>query len=129
MDPNVLRGKVIEKGLMDADSAARLTDRNATNLIFMRASPPTSEISDVSAAASVWTWSRRASRAQRHCRYRFRQGPRHHHHHQPVPLTAGHMPTLMVKLNSRTFALRCPASARSSRSIRGAPIISMDNWW
>ena len=34
MDPDVLRNKVIEKGLMDAESASRLDDKGCFDLIF-----------------------------------------------------------------------------------------------
>jgi len=34
MDPNALRQKAVEKGIMDSDAAARLTDTEAYNLIF-----------------------------------------------------------------------------------------------
>ena len=35
IDPEVLRLKVVEKGLMDTESAARLDDRGCFNLIFL----------------------------------------------------------------------------------------------
>lgn len=48
MDPDVLRAKAVEKGLMDAAMAERLTDREAFNLIFQAGFSTKTEISDVS---------------------------------------------------------------------------------
>lgn len=48
MDPDVLRAKAVEKGLMDAAMAERLTDREAFNLIFHAGFSTKTEISDVS---------------------------------------------------------------------------------
>jgi two-component system chemotaxis sensor kinase CheA len=48
MDPEVLRRKVVEKGLMDADAAARLSDGECYNLIFLPGFSTKSQISDVS---------------------------------------------------------------------------------
>lgn len=48
MDPNALRRKAVEKGLMDQDQADRLNDTEAFNLIFMAGFSTKEEISDVS---------------------------------------------------------------------------------
>src|SRR5690606_34233237 len=48
MDPEVLRRKVVEKGLMDADAAARLDEHECYNLIFLPGLSTKKEISDVS---------------------------------------------------------------------------------
>ncbi len=48
MNAEFLRSKVIEKGLMDADTAARLTDKECYNLIFMAGFSTKDVISDVS---------------------------------------------------------------------------------
>ena len=48
MDPEVLRRKVVEKGLMDTEAAARLTDNECYNLIFLPGFSTKTEISDVS---------------------------------------------------------------------------------
>ena len=48
MDAEVLRGKAVEKGMMDADAAARLEDRDCYNLIFAPGFSTKTEISDVS---------------------------------------------------------------------------------
>ena len=48
MDPEVLRKKAVEKGLMDEEAARRLSDKDAYNLIFMPGFSTKTEISDVS---------------------------------------------------------------------------------
>ncbi|MCG5511088.1 chemotaxis protein CheA [Ectothiorhodospira lacustris] len=48
MDPDVLRKKAVEKGLMDEDAASRLSDNDAFNLIFRAGFSTKTEISDVS---------------------------------------------------------------------------------
>ncbi len=48
MDANVLRGKAVEKGLMDQDAADRLTDNECFNLIFAPGFSTKEQISDVS---------------------------------------------------------------------------------
>ncbi|RMG56714.1 MAG: chemotaxis protein CheA, partial [Gammaproteobacteria bacterium] len=48
MDPDVLRAKAVEKGLMDEEAARRLSDKDAYNLIFMPGFSTKTEISDVS---------------------------------------------------------------------------------
>ncbi len=48
MDAEVLRGKAVEKGLMDEEVAARLTDHECYNLIFAAGFSTKTEISDVS---------------------------------------------------------------------------------
>jgi len=48
MDADVLRGKAVEKGMMDGDAAARLEDKECYNLIFHPGFSTKTEISDVS---------------------------------------------------------------------------------
>lgn len=48
MDPEVLRGLAVEKGMMDEEAAARLDDRDCFNLIFQAGFSTKKEISDVS---------------------------------------------------------------------------------
>ncbi len=48
MDAGVLRAKAVEKGLMDEEAAARLSDRECYELIFMAGFSTKTEISDVS---------------------------------------------------------------------------------
>src|SRR5690606_18381896 len=48
MDPQALRAKAVEKGLLDHDAAQRLSDVEAFNLIFAPGFSTKTEISDVS---------------------------------------------------------------------------------
>lgn len=48
MDPEKLRQKAVEKGILSAEAAARLSDREAFNLIFMPGFSTAKTISDVS---------------------------------------------------------------------------------
>lgn len=48
MDPAVLRRKAVEKGLMDAESAQRLDDRQAFQLVFLPGFSTKDQISDIS---------------------------------------------------------------------------------
>ena len=48
MDPEVLRSKVVEKGLMEEEAAARMDDKECFNLIFMAGFSTKEEISDIS---------------------------------------------------------------------------------
>jgi two-component system chemotaxis sensor kinase CheA len=48
MDPDVLRGKAVEKGMMDSEASARLDDKECFNLIFAPGFSTKTEISDVS---------------------------------------------------------------------------------
>lgn len=105
MDPNVLRGKVIEKGLMDADSAARLTDKECYDLIFMPGFSTKSEISDVSGrGVGMDVVKTRISQLNGTVDIDSVKG-RGTIIIIKVPLTLAIMPTLMVKLHSRTFAV------------------------
>lgn len=48
MDPDKLRGIAVERGVMDADTASRLTDSECYNLIFAPGFSTKKEISDIS---------------------------------------------------------------------------------
>ena len=48
MDAEVLRGKAVEKGIMDTEAAARLDNKDCYNLIFHPGFSTKSEISDIS---------------------------------------------------------------------------------
>jgi len=105
MDPDVLRRKAVEKGLMDEESAARMDDKDCYNLIFMPGFSTKSEISDISGrgvgmdvvktriaqmngSVSIDSIKGKGSRIT-----------------IKLPLTLAIMPTLMVKLNNQPFAL------------------------
>ena len=105
MDPAVLRAKAVEKGLMDAEAAARLDDKDAFNLIFAPGFSTKTEISDVSGRGvgmdvvktrigqlngTVVIDSEKGKGSRLSIR---------------VPLTLAIMPTLMVVLGNQPFAL------------------------
>jgi two-component system, chemotaxis family, sensor kinase CheA len=48
MDPEVLRRKAVEKGLMDAEQAARLDERECFEIVFRPGFSTASEVSDIS---------------------------------------------------------------------------------
>jgi two-component system chemotaxis sensor kinase CheA len=105
MDPEKLRSKAVEKGLMDADAAGRLSDRECFELIFAAGFSTKTEISDVSGRGvgmdvvktriaqlngtiSIDSTAGKGSIIQ-----------------IKVPLTLAIMPTLMVVLGKQIFAL------------------------
>ena len=105
MDPDQLRRKAVEKGLMDEESAARLDDKDCYNLIFHAGFSTKAEISDISGRGvgmdvvktriaqlngSVDIDSKKGKGSRLSIR---------------VPLTLAIMPTLMVVLGRQPFAL------------------------
>ncbi|AIR90094.1 chemotaxis protein CheA [Pseudomonas cremoricolorata] len=104
MDPNVLRAKAVEKGLMDKDAADRLSESDCYNLIFAPGFSTKTEISDVSGRGvgmdvvktkisqlngSINIFSAKGQGSKIVIK---------------VPLTLAIMPTLMVMLGSQAFA-------------------------
>ncbi|MDH5693805.1 MAG: chemotaxis protein CheA [Gammaproteobacteria bacterium] len=105
MDPNVLRNKAIEKGILDEDSAARLSDKDCYDLIFAPGFSTKTEISDISGRGvgmdvvktrivqlngSIDIDSKKGKGSKLVIK---------------VPLTLAIMPTLMVMLEKQIFAL------------------------
>ena len=105
MDPDVLRGKAVEKGLMEPEAAARLSDSDAFNLIFMAGFSTKTEISDVS-GRGVGMDVVKTRIAQLNGRVDIEsvkgQGSILR---VKVPLTLAILPTLMVVLGNQRFAL------------------------
>lgn len=104
MDANVLRQKVVEKGLLDQDAADRLSDKECFNLIFMPGFSTKDEISDVSGRGVGMDVVKTKitqlngiididSERGRGTRITIK-----------VPLTLAIMPTLMVMLQDQAFA-------------------------
>ncbi len=105
MDPNKLRKIVVEKGVMDEESASRLDDKEAFNLIFAPGFSTKTEISDVSGRGvgmDVVKTSIVKLNGSIDIDSTIGQGTRLV---IKVPLTLAIMPTLMVRLGSQTFAL------------------------
>lgn len=105
MDPEVLRAKVVEKGLLDADVAARLSDTECFDLIFLPGLSTKTEISDVS-GRGVGMDVVKTKIAQLNGSVKIQstigQGTRLE---IKVPLTLAIMPTLMIMVGTQTFAL------------------------
>lgn len=105
MNPDKLRGIVVEKGLMDEESAARLEDRDCFNLIFMPGFSTKSEISDISGrGVGMDVVKTRINQMSGSVEIDSVEGEGSKIIIK-VPLTLAIMPTLMVKLNDRPFAL------------------------
>lgn len=105
MDPNVLRRKAVEKGMMDEEAASRLSDGEAFRLIFDAGFSTKTEISDVSGRGVGMDVVRTrisqlngsvdiSSEIGKGTRLSIK-----------VPLTLAIMPTLMIMLREQTFAL------------------------
>lgn len=105
MDPDVLRAKAVEKGMMDTDTANRLENRECFELIFSAGFSTKTEISDVSGRGvgmdvvktrinqlnGVITIDSKAGKGTTLS--------------IKLPLTLAIMPTLMVILGNQIFAL------------------------
>ncbi|MGQ7861926.1 chemotaxis protein CheA [Pseudomonas sp. 32A] len=104
MDPNILRGIAVKRGVMDKDAADRLTDTECYNLIFAPGFSTKTEISDVSGRGvgmdvvktkisqlngSINIYSTKGQGSKIVIK---------------VPLTLAIMPTLMVMLGNQAFA-------------------------
>lgn len=105
MDPDVLRAKAVEKGLMDEDAAARMTDQDAYNVIFMAGFSTKAEISDVSGrGVGMDVVKTRISQLNGTIEIDSEKG-RGSTLRIKVPLTLAILPTLMVVLGEQRFAL------------------------
>ncbi|MEO6697052.1 MAG: chemotaxis protein CheA [Gammaproteobacteria bacterium] len=105
MDPELLRRKVVEKGLMDADAAARLDHRECFNLIFMPGFSTKAEISDVSGrGVGMDVVKTRISQLNGVVEIDSTLG-KGSRLIIKVPLTLAIIPTLMVILGDQIFAL------------------------
>lgn len=105
MDPDSLRMKSIEKGLHDEESASRLTDSEAFELIFAPGFSTKTEISDVSGRGvgmDVVKTKITQLNGSIDITSVLGEGTRLN---IKVPLTLAIMPTLMVMLEHQTFAL------------------------
>lgn len=105
MDPEVLRNKVVEKGLMDAESAARLDDKGCFDLIFMPGLSTKQEITDVSGRGvgmDVVKTKITQLNGMINIDSVLGKGTTLT---IKVPLTLAILPTLMVQLGNRKFAL------------------------
>ena len=105
MNPDVLRAKVVEKGLMDEETAARLDDKDCYNLIFLPGFSTKTEISDVSGrGVGMDVVKTRIAQMNGVVEVDSVEG-KGSNIIIKVPLTLAIMPTLMVKLGGQAFAL------------------------
>ncbi|MCK9607117.1 MAG: chemotaxis protein CheA [Methylomonas sp.] len=105
MNPDMLRAKVVEKGLMDEESAARLDDKECYNLIFLPGFSTKVEISDVSGrGVGMDVVKTRIAQMNGVVEINSIEG-KGSTIIIKVPLTLAIMPTLMVKLKGQAFAL------------------------
>ena len=105
MNADVLRGIVVEKGLMDEESAARLDDKECFNLIFMPGFSTKTEISDVSGrGVGMDVVKTRINQMNGVVEIDSVEGVGSTIFIK-VPLTLAIMPTLMVILGGQAFAL------------------------
>lgn len=105
MDPEVLRRKAVEKGLMDAESAARLEREDCFNLIFMAGFSTKTEVSDVSGrGVGMDVVKTRIAQLNGSVEIDSTLGVGTTLKIK-VPLTLAILPTLMVTVQGRKFAL------------------------
>ncbi len=105
MDPDKLRRIAVQKGLFDMETANRLSDSEAFNLIFAPGFSTKSEISDVSGRGvgmDVVKTKITQLNGSVEIESTLGEGTRLNIR---VPLTLAIMPTLMIMLGDRTFAL------------------------
>lgn len=105
MDPEKLKEKAVEKGVLDEDAAQRLSDVEAFSLIFAPGFSTKTEISDVSGRGvgmDVVKTKITQLNGSIEIRSKLGEGTRII---IKVPLTLAIMPTLMIMLGKQTFAL------------------------
>jgi two-component system chemotaxis sensor kinase CheA len=105
MDPEKLRAKAVEKGMMDAEAAARLSERECFELIFAAGFSTKTEISDVSGrGVGMDVVKTRIAQLNGVIQIDSRLG-KGTTIEIKLPLTLAIMPTLMVTLGRQIFAL------------------------
>ncbi|WP_252273117.1 chemotaxis protein CheA [Pseudomonas subflava] len=104
MDPEVLRAKAVEKGLLDKDAADRLSETECYNLIFAPGFSTKTEISDVSGrGVGMDVVKTKISQLNGIINVHSAKGQGSKIIIK-VPLTLAIMPTLMVMLANQAFA-------------------------
>jgi two-component system chemotaxis sensor kinase CheA len=105
MDPEKLREIAIEKGMMDVDSAGRLSDKDCFNLIFAPGFSTKTEISDISGrGVGMDVVKTRIIQLNGSVDIDSELG-KGTCISVKLPLTLAILPTLMVKIGVRTYAL------------------------
>ncbi|MCP1339921.1 chemotaxis protein CheA [Idiomarina sp. M1R2S28] len=105
MDAEKLRGIAVKKGIMDADSAARLSDEDAYNLIFAAGFSTKEQVSDISGrGVGMDVVKTKISQLNGSVKINSELG-KGTELLIKVPLTLAILPTLMVAVKDQTFAL------------------------
>ena len=105
MDAEVLRGLAVERGMMDAEAASRLDNKECYNLIFQPGFSTKKEISDIS-GRGVGMDVVKTRIAQMNGSVEVDSEPgRGSLITVKLPLTLAILPTLMIKLSEQPFAL------------------------
>lgn len=105
MDAEVLRRKAVEKGVMDEDAAGRLDDKGCYNLIFAPGFSTKAEISDISGrGVGMDVVKTRITQLNGTIDIDSHKG-KGSKLSLKLPLTLAILPTLMVKVGTRPFAL------------------------
>lgn len=105
MDPQLLRRKAVERGLLDEAAAARMSDSEAYNVIFLPGLSTKTEISDVSGrGVGMDVVKTRIAQLNGSIEIESKLGAGSTIRIK-VPLTLAILPTLMVVLGQQRFAL------------------------
>lgn len=105
MDPDVFRAKAVEKGMMDAEAAARLDNKDCFNLIFQPGFSTKTEISDISGrGVGMDVVKTRIAQMNGSVEIDSELG-KGSQITIKLPLTLAILPTLMVLLDRQPFAL------------------------
>jgi len=105
MDPELLRGLAVDKGLMDKEAADRLSDTECYNLIFMAGFSTKQEISDISGrGVGMDVVKTKITQLNGSITIESALG-KGTKLLIKVPLTLAILPTLMVKVGEQSFAL------------------------
>ncbi len=105
MDPQFLRRKAVEKGLMEQEQADRLSDSEAFNLIFMPGFSTKTEVSDISGrGVGMDVVKTRIAQLNGSINVLSEVG-RGSTIQIKLPLTLAILPTLMVEVHKQVFAL------------------------
>ena len=105
IDANVIRRKAVEKGVMDADSVTRISDKEAFNIIFLPGFSTKEQISDISGrGVGMDVVKTRITQLNGSVEIdsEVNKGSKLS---IKLPLTLAIMPTLMVQLDRQQFAL------------------------
>ncbi len=105
MDPEKLKGIAMERGILDADGAARMSDNEAYNLIFAPGFSTKKEITDVSGRGVGMDVVKTGITSVNGSIFIDSEKGKGTRLQIKVPLTLAILPTLMVLVGEQTFAL------------------------